>query len=118
MSPERQRVVIAELCGWKFETVPNSAYQNAGMFVYHNDIKHGFIFASDRPRVVEIRLKHFGIPDYLNDLNAAQSAFQKLDGQQKRMCIYYVVDLLQRGQFLFDATAAQWSQGISKTLSK
>jgi hypothetical protein len=53
-----------------------------------------------------------------NDGGIVQSAFQRLNEKQKRICVDYVVCMLKPGQFLFDATPAQWSEGILRTIGK
>ena len=52
------------------------------------------------------------IPNYCGDLNLIQAAFKTLNDEQKRTCVYECVDLLDKGLFLFDATASQWAEAF------
>lgn len=60
-----------------------------------------------------VREKHSKcIPNYCGDLNLIQAAFKTLNDEQKRTCVYECVDLLDKGLFLFDATASQWAEAF------
>jgi len=98
MNKQQQRIAIAEAVGWK--SIQGST---------HHSGAEGYNPSTGV-------LEH--IPDYLTDLNAAQNAFQTLTTQQKRTCAAHVICMLKSGQFMFDATAAQWSEGVLRTLGK
>ena len=69
MSPENQRIAIAEKCGWKF-----------------SKIKSEFRFVSISPNGDDVLHSNFGdlahLPDYLNDLNAMHEAEKALSAPQ------------------------------------
>lgn len=98
MTPEAKRIAIAEACGWR-DIEPVLTMPPVG----------------NPPR--KLSQKIF-LPDYVNDLNAMQMAFGSLNEEQKRLCVYYVIKLLKTGQFLFDATAAQWAEAFLRTTGK
>jgi hypothetical protein len=96
MTPEAQRIAIAEACGWKRNQFPDIAWS-------HGDLVHA---SSVR-----------GLPDYLNDLNAIHEA--------EKICIVGSFDMEYRedleplcGQYavIYHATAAQRAEAFLKTL--
>ena len=105
MSPEAQRIAIAEACGWK-----------------HIAFNRGWIKAGDGETQCVI-------PDYLNDLNAMHGAEQCLwrkDFLARDTFIDHLARILnpvhgyrdQLGQHLLDATAAQRAEAFLRTLGK
>lgn len=65
MTPQAQRIAIAEACGWK--TKPH----NGKLVWYHPDFTdYGWYYESE-------------LPDYLNDLNAMHEAWLSLSGNQR-----------------------------------
>ena len=52
------------------------------------------------------------IPNYCGSLDVVQGAFATLNEHYKRLCLSHVVAQLNPGQFLFDATALQWSKAF------
>jgi hypothetical protein len=80
MTPEQQRIAIATACGWTAEQDSNGYWRA----VSH---KHG--------NAVELWLSErsvwsFGIPDYLNDLNAMHEAEKVLTYEQKRRFVFWL----------------------------
>ena len=73
MSPEEQRIVIAEACGWRWT-------KTGGLVNPKGEIVNNFYSESWR------------LPDYLNDLNAMHEAEKILDEKQQ---IWYIQKLGQ-----------------------
>lgn len=70
MSPEAQRIAIAEACGWRFENYGTREFPNLYWRVFNPDgklIEKDFTGADFRAVYV---------PDYLNDRNAMLSALR------------------------------------------
>jgi hypothetical protein len=68
VSPEAQRIAIAEACGWRFENYGTREFPNLYWRVFNPDgklIEKDFTGADFRAVYV---------PDYLNDLNAMHEA--------------------------------------------
>ena len=120
MTPERQRIAIAEACGWKWETREHPApcwhygdyYVNAPLF-YENRKKEDYL--ND-------------LPDYLNDLNAMHAGLEILTDNQKAR---YVIALCRVLDFNMDeawndhdvfefaqATAAEQLEAFLRTIGK
>jgi len=105
VSPEKQRIAIAEACGWtNITTCPETGLCPVGYKPQGKD------------------LGKWGIPDYLNDLNAMHEAEKVLsDGQW----LIYVGNLTQGAYVLSiythrtvkEATAAQCAEAFLKTLN-
>ena len=104
MTPEKQRIAIAKVCGWKLvEDDPN--YEP-----YWEDPKGNMIAkVGSRNR----------LPNYLNDLNAMHEAEKKLIGSRQK--VTYLDELMKiLGYPTFDsvhATAAQRAEAFLKTLN-
>ena len=91
MTPEQQRIAIAEACGWKVlepEVKP--------AIIYLWGLREGFIHEENR----EI------IPDYLNDLNAMQSSVQS---QSERFQDDFDSALKNSGKWVASMTAQEWA---------
>lgn len=109
MSPEAQRIIIAEVCGWKFRppfkefelTLENKAEALACWSAPGNDF-----WQTEIP------------PDYLNDLNAIHEAEKLLTGEQR---IDYLEHLREQTGCYADATYAtayQRAEAFLRTLGK
>lgn len=120
MTPEEQRIAIAEYCGWKFggpgEALrrPDGTIENSYYSEYHR------------------------LPDYLNDLNAMHEAEKLLEPNQEPAWIdnlsrvlgrdpYYWRDgfcqdpdpnLAHETYLLMRATAAQRAEALLRTINK
>jgi len=96
MSPEAQRIKIAEACGWTFIT---------------SDPKY--------PHGLPPKGKHdtytSPLPDYLNDLNAMHEAEKVLSYEQFDE---YYVQISMRMVRPFHATAAQRCEAFLRTINK
>lgn len=100
MTPEQQRIAIAEVCGWKFDS---KAHDGTPMGIKPN-----------RMRTAGCR-----IPDYLNDLNAMHEAEKLLTPGPWHAYEYKLGVVTKRdGVSLIHATAAQRCEAFLKTLGK
>ena len=95
MTPEQQRIAIAEACGWKW----HSRYKGS-IKVWDNGLDYVF-WDSD-------------LPDYLNDLNAMHEAEKVLNNEQ---WVAYGRELNRLGVFpMVHATASQRAEAFLRTL--
>jgi len=75
MTPERQRIKLAEFCGWKRAPFDTKRWLSPGAIWSHQrGVENGFI--------VPDCFGEGGLPDYLNDLNAIHEAEEKLSIDQ------------------------------------
>jgi hypothetical protein len=106
MKPEKQRIAIAEACGWKNADHPDAMKLKQGWTMPEK-------WCMD-PKGV-LRFNHH-TPDYLNDLNAMYEAEKTLDYD-------YLNDLEESVSFHFGvtpfhSTAAQRAEAFLKTIGK
>ncbi len=108
MTPEAQRIAIAEACGWTD--------------IFHNSFPRGWL--GHRPN--EDR-DNYLIPDYPNDLNAMHEAEDNLLGMNKAEFAVKLCRIVGRdwpngiagGSFAHvNATAAQRAEAFLRTLGK
>ena len=98
MTPEKQRIKIAEACGWKDVT----DWKAAGINGQH-----------PTEPWTEV------IPDYLNDLNAMHEAEKILTAQQRRSYVRYIFNLpVSECESNTFATAAQRAEAFLRTIGK
>lgn len=102
MTPEKQRIAIAEACGW---ARPEWKY---GQYEWNN------------PQGVNVPSSQF--PDYLNDLNAMHEAEKVLRKVMKPSDTDTIIgnrmrDYAERLGYAIDATAAQRAEAFLRTLS-
>ena len=115
MSPEAQRIAIAEACGWVREYT-NVQTWNAGL----NSSEGGY--EPIRTMLFRRKGKCFSaenLPDYLNDLNAMHEAEKTLtyaQGGRMTVCIERM-NCAGYGPQLF-ATAPQRAEAFLRTLGK
>jgi hypothetical protein len=106
MSPEAQRIKIAEACGWKFIA----------------DYCHGEDQPPDYTTLTPDGRHLCGYyPDYFNDLNAMHEAEQTLTGKQGGDYDLYLWLIIQRDKSRpasWHATAAQRCEAFLKTIGK
>ena len=102
MTPEEQRIAIAEACGWQ---------------VWHQE---NSVWLGESPDGVE----HVPIPNYLNDLNAMHEAEKVLTTMQGVDYAGYLGKVVARaarklGQHhVWHATAAQRAEAFLRTIDK
>jgi hypothetical protein len=103
MTPESQRIAIAEACGWSYEK--NETYAPDGAFWW-----------SKNPE----------FPDYLNDLNAMHDAWLKLSPSEKERFESHLYSIVigeaeynhnDDAGWITNATAAQRAEALLKTLN-
>jgi hypothetical protein len=104
MTPEQQRIAIAETCGWK-------PLEQTGIFgitwiVWTKGNEQKYLWQ---------------LPDYLNDLNAMHEAEnvmrfdEEIKGQQYRNMLFHVVKVRP---LIIHATAAQRAEAFLRTIGK
>ena len=122
MSPEAQRVAIAEACGWKYvhlngcmdfamvapgESWHLSTYSDGGRWIDGKPSKDAKISSVGMP------------PDYLNSIDAMQSALQM---QTVGHCIYFdrgLSNIAKEGSTLVSLLpASTWAECFLKTIGK
>jgi hypothetical protein len=129
VSPEKQRIAIAEACGWKKEIfLPVSDCSEAELILGYDEITE--IWKS--PNGQYVRDAFF--PDYLSDLNAMHEAVMSLPSERRveyRKQLKYIVaprtkparagGLVFMGDKEYDAwfnaTAAQRAEAFLRTLN-
>ena len=104
MTPEQQRIAIAEACGWKWHSRSKGKIK-----VWDNGLDYVF-YDSD-------------LPDYLNDLNAMHEAEKTLSQKDKREYAYqlnggYYTSGLDDAFDIVHATAVQRAEAFLKTIDK
>lgn len=100
MSPEAQRIAIAEACGWHQVIGDEWKY---GMYGWNNP--EGF------------NVPDSYLPDYLNDLNAMHDVTRNLYGDQQKQFRRALIDICQTPEDAIDATAIQRAEAFLRTLS-
>lgn len=110
MSPEAQRIAIAEACGWLHVGKPNSYYKDVW---FSPDHQFGDIGG-------EHNLNE--LPDYLNDLNAMHEAEKVLWGRNDwSACKYQEIlqtQVMPTSSWTWHATAAQRAEAFLRTIGK
>jgi hypothetical protein len=136
MTPEAQRVAIAEACGWKHIRELGDPMKNR--WVCFTDCPNGYppeSFTSEtmvglHPSNCEgARLSK--LPDYLNDLNAMAEAEHRLEYQADAWCgeegcgsapeayMNHIQDIVGNDDWMFmGASAAQRAEAFLKTIDK
>jgi hypothetical protein len=119
MTPEQQRIAIAEACGWKRNEYPHAIAKDMW---WHKDLSDEKYTQTD------------DLPDYLNDLNAMHEAEKILNARQQ-VCYfehlagsimndayegvgYWMQAELSSEQLTWRATAAQRAKAFLKTIGK
>lgn len=68
MTPEAQRIVIAEACGWQLDKLQQSKYHSMSFGV--DALQYSYVWLAPNGKT-----KYKECPDYLNDLNAMHEAY-------------------------------------------
>ena len=103
MTPEAQRIAIAEACGWT----------NVAPRIVKN-VKH-----QGDDITVGIWSDNGWIPDYLNDLNAMHEAEKVLFGRNDwSACKYDEYLIVATSSWKWNATAAQRAEAFLRTIGK
>lgn len=107
MTPEAQRIAIAEACGWK--AVRGKTDKGYPLLLVPKNETISWVNART-------------IPDFLNDLNAMHRAEQCLNGTQQGMYAAELDNLaftnLHEDFAIIHATAAQRAEAFLKTIGK
>ena len=108
MKPEKQRIAIAEACGWKMHDHPDCLAK-----------KEGWVSRAWETWVMNpsglLVFKH-DIPDYPNDLNAMAEA-ENLVLRSAQQCRDFA-DVLDDGNGGHFATSAQRAEAFLRTIGK
>jgi len=120
MTPEKQRIAIAEACGWTDVRRPIDDS-------YHTIVTETLEWLMGRVAGVKPSERvHKPLPDYLNDLNAMHEAISALTPNRQEYFVCVLDRMLHGGrasdlseQFLsLHATAAQRAEAFLKTIGK
>jgi len=115
MTPEQQRIAIAEACGWKFQhPSPNNGSPE------WSEMKCNAILCWVRPGGGSWQLEE--LPDYLNDLNAMHEAEKLLKSEQHFTFQVELARVINTTTYplnfaLLHATAAQRAEAFLRTLN-
>lgn len=107
MSPEAQRIAMAEACGWRAEK------REAGGWTCYN--RHGAYgdFAGTRDAAFTLNA-----PDYLADLNAMHKAVMDQSDETKWVIFVNLAPLVDEKLPIACANADQWAEAFLRTLHK
>ncbi len=101
MSPEQQRIKIAEACGWTKRDVDYGP-RVGNLWISPDGLTNGDSNTA------------FWIPDYLNDLNAMHEAEKVLTPEQR---VIYWDRLQDVSEYSWHTTAAQRAEEFLRTLN-
>ena len=105
MNKEKQKIAIAEACGWS--NLQDSDYKPFGKAQ----------LVGRHPGGSEQNLLR--VPDYLNDLNAMHEAEKVLTGLNDwQLCAYVHTLHKMTSSWVFNATAAQRAEAFLRTIGK
>ena len=103
MTPEQQRIAIAEACGWELRPYGD-------MLVWYNP--KGYACPVERDH------RNKCLPNYLNDLNAMHDAEKVLTSEQVTSYVYLLELMNERWATPAFATAAQRAEAFLCTIGK
>lgn len=110
MTPEQQRIAIAEACGWKFRK------NDDGSLSLFEPKFQLWIGLDDDPSAIP-EWYAFRLPNYINDLNAMREALRILTGTN-RGAFLFELRCLAGDYYAIDANAAQYAEAFLKTIGK
>ena len=105
MSPEQQRIAIAEACGWTIHRTQAEIFSNCG---------HRF----SAPLGSSVFTGRHALPSYLDDLNAMHEAEEALTPEQEAEYVTTLCLEVQPEPRLYHATASQRAEAFLKTIGK
>ncbi len=108
MTPEEQRIAIAEACGWT-ATVDDDQFWRA--------TRADGSMTSDLWCSMS-SVWNVGIPDYLNDLNAMHEAEKVLTREQEKEYAYQLEAVCCPLEYGWHATATQRAEAFLRTIGK
>lgn len=119
MTPEQQRIAIAEACGWKLKSnglSPMWSWQNESLIHRIKWVAH------------KVMASQGVLPDYLNDLNAMHEAEKVLTPDTRPEYLCQLFDAATRGRsglypvdenyLSHHATASQRAEAFLRTIGK
>jgi len=109
MTPEKQRIAIAEACGWT--RVWDPAFRQ---WTQRSPNKAWVTCDPDPNADWEIH----NLPDFINDLNAMHDAEKVLSDDQRNRYIITLCLEVQPEPMLYHATAAQRAEAFLRTIGK
>jgi hypothetical protein len=133
MTPEEQRIAIAEACGWKWYRRPATGVWAAKPMrtLYHPQIAPEYVATLQPADMTErecnpVFIWREGlIPDYLNDLNAMHEAEKTLDGMAAWRFTQVLWTVIQPDKFanyelerVVMANASQRAEAFLRTIGK
>ena len=112
MTPEKQRIAIAEACGWKRSDLRPSWC-------------HPDNWSMAKNGSFEVWVSQDKLPNYLNDLNAMHEAVMTLNADQMVSLDHHLDVVVGNGRqglnceyFLWSATASQFAKAFLRTIGK
>jgi hypothetical protein len=114
MTPESQRMAIAEACGWKNPNHPDT--QALVVNWWSKDRNVWWLMPDGKSLVM-----NSSVPDYLSDLNAMHEAWETLNETQKFAYRDHLIDVVSRcvgNDWYEGATAPQRAEAFLRTLGK
>jgi hypothetical protein len=124
MSPEEQRIAIAEACGAKWLAVPPATDLQSAMGFDLYRPGRLLTFMGEVPQILPIAKTGYDaivgdIPDYLNDLNAMHEAEKVLNANQVDAYIDFLINGRKATAFMaVFATATQRAEAFLRTIGK
>ena len=116
MNSDKQRIAIAEFCGWK-EIGKSGIYQNVSKGV-NGCMPNGEV----HKKRIKMKLpgaNSFLVPDYLNDLNAMHKAEHHLSMNMQDTYMEYITDITGiKGWGVCHALAEVRAEAFLKTIGK
>lgn len=120
MTPEQQRIAIAEWCGIKCKSCNNTGILNKFGDKQYAEIRssqpHWLKVWPDKEP--DIACLHNSLPNYLNDLNAMHEAEKKLLNSKYAIHLRNVTGHKYTDPPLWHATAAQRAEALLRTIEK
>ena len=108
MTPEKQRIAIAQACKWKCFGHPDQILATKNW-----QFAHQFVISPTGEIV-----SHNSIPQYLDDLNAMHEAQKMLTGEQVDAYVTTLCLAVQPEPMLHAATAGQRAEAFLRTIGK
>jgi hypothetical protein len=110
MTPEEQRVAIAEACGWKLKSnglSPMWSWQNESLIHRIKWVAH------------KVMASQGVLPDYLNDLNAMHEAEKAMNNNDWWKFVEHLTNICGGGTALgISATSSQRAEAFLRTIGK
>lgn len=127
MTPEAQRIALAEACGWKWV---KDTFGDREWWLYPHaeaaKFRPEFMALNPSPssrdkecgRIFGSREKVPALPDYLNDLNAIYEAVSSLPRSEQWMWFVELAAIVDAEGPAALGSAGQWSEAFLRTIGK